>query len=329
MVRRRSGFTMIELVVVVAIISVLIALLLPSVQSAREAARRTQCTNNLVQLGIALENYESTNLVLPPGVVDRVGPVVETPTSYQFGWICQILPYFEQKNVYNHFNFSAGVYTLTNVTARTVTISVLLCPSDGRRSGWGNRAQNFGVGPPGATLMNLPDASTTAFAACHNDVEAPIDANNNGVFFLNSHVRLDEIEDGLAHTIFLGEKRTPGDELGWASGSRATLRNTGTPINETVLDPSDLTPFLTNLTGVEEPTNANEIVPVPDPAVPPAARAAQGPIPVGSFSSSHPLGSNFLFGNGSVRFLRTTINPRVFRLLGNRRDGEPIGDDQF
>jgi prepilin-type N-terminal cleavage/methylation domain-containing protein/prepilin-type processing-associated H-X9-DG protein len=329
MIRRRSGFTMIELVVVVAIISVLIALLLPAVQSTREAARRAQCSNNLTQLGIAIENYEATNLVLPPGVVDRVGPVVETPTSYQFGWICQILPYFEQKNVYNHLNFSAGVYATPNLTARAVTMNVLLCPSDGRRSGWGNRVQNFGVGPSNATLMNLPDAATTAYAACHNDVEAPIDANNNGVFFLNSHVRLDEIEDGLSHTIFVGEKRSPGDELGWASGSRATLRNTGTPINQTFLDLSDLTPFLTDLAGGERPTNAIEAVPAPDPVSPPAAPVAQGSIAVGGFSSSHQLGSNFLFGDGSVRFVRTTINARIFRLLGNRRDGEPIGDNQF
>jgi prepilin-type N-terminal cleavage/methylation domain-containing protein/prepilin-type processing-associated H-X9-DG protein len=329
MVRHRSGFTMIELVVVVAIISVLIALLLPAVQSAREAARRTQCTNNLTQLGIAIENYEATNLVLPPGVVDRVGPVVETPTSYQFGWICQILPYLEQKTVYKRLDFASGIYTTNNLTARSVTMYVLLCPSDGRRSGWGNRVQNFGVGPSNAALMSLPDPASTAYAACHNDVEAPIDANNNGVFFLNSRVRLDEIEDGLAHTIFLGEKTTPGDELGWASGTRATLRNTGTPINQTFLDPSNLTLFLADLAGVDRPANANENVPAPDPNSPPAAPVALGPIPVGGFGSSHPLGANFLFGDGSVHFLRTTMNARVFRLLGNRRDGEPIGDDRF
>ena len=89
-----SGFTLIELLVVIAIIAVLIALLLPAVQAAREAARRAQCVNNLMQLGIAMQNYESSHEMLPPGVVNLTGPILDQPKGYHFGWLVQILPYW-------------------------------------------------------------------------------------------------------------------------------------------------------------------------------------------------------------------------------------------
>jgi len=182
-------------------------------------------------------------------------------------------------------------------------------------------------------LSGIPDAAPTSYAACHHDVEAPIDTGNKGVFYLNSHVRSDEIEDGLSHTLFVGDKRARGDELGWASGTRATLRNTGTPINRTILDPADLTPFQISLS-----PNPN----FPDPNVPqmpadPAlaanpdqkpATVAQ-PITVGGYGSQHSDGANFLLGDGAVRFLRTSINTRVYQLLANRNDGVALGDDQF
>jgi prepilin-type N-terminal cleavage/methylation domain-containing protein/prepilin-type processing-associated H-X9-DG protein len=329
MIRRRPGFTMIELVVVVAIIAVLLALILPAVQSSREAARRTQCVNNLLQIGIAIENYEATNNVLPPGVIDTKGPVVEKVASYQFGWISRILPYFEQKNVYNHLDFRSGVYMPANLTARSVAMNVLLCPSDSRRSYGRNNFQNFGTGGASASIPGFIDAASTAYAACHNDVEAPIDVGNTGVFFLNRHIRLDDIEDGLAHTIFVGEKRTVGDELGWASGTRATLRNTGTPINQTFLDPSDLSSFQEELAQLERPAGPVDAKPDPTPDQPPPAPASREPVAVGGFGSHHPGGSNFLFGDGSVHYLRTNINERIYRLLGGRADGNPIGDDQF
>lgn len=321
MLRRRPGFTMIELMVVVAIIAILISLLLPAVQAAREAARRTQCSNNLIQLGIALQSYEASHQVLPPGAINPSGPIVESPSSYQFNWITQILPHFEQRNVYNHLNFQVGIYQINNMTARAMSLSMLLCPSEG----FGRRPfSSFG------SSSGALDPALTSYAACHNDVEAPIDLKNTGVFFLNSHVRLDEIEDGLSHTIFVGEKRPPGDELGWASGTRATLRNTGTQLNRTRFEPIDLTPFVTTVAGEPLPDVPGMSEPPPSPAPgAPVSPPPSGPIAVGGFSSSHPTGSNFLFGDGSVRFLKTTISERVYRLLGNRADDQPIGDDEF
>jgi prepilin-type N-terminal cleavage/methylation domain-containing protein/prepilin-type processing-associated H-X9-DG protein len=307
--RRRRGFTLIELVAVILIIAVLIALLLPAVQSAREDARRIQCVNNLTQIGIALESYEATYQVLPPGSINARGPIIESLSEYQYSWITQILPYFDQKAVSRHLDFNQGIYQPANETARAVMLSVLICPTDHQRPSISRRA---GSGVT-SLLPGVLEITTSSYAACHNDVEAPIDTTNHGVFFLNSRVRSDEIEDGLSHTIFVGEKRTPGDELGWASGTRATLRNTGTPINQTRLDPLDLVILLPD-------------VPVSDPrkvAEPPA------PLTVGGFGSFHSNGSNFLFGDGSVRYVRTAVNPVVYRLLGNRDDGQIVGDKDF
>ena len=180
--KRRRAFTLIELLIVIAIIAVLIALLLPAIQSAREQARRTQCLNNLLQLGLALGNYASTHSVLPPGVVNATGPITNVPGGYHHGWTVQILPFLGQSNIYNHINIRESVYADSNLTVRGVHVSTFICPSDGR---------------PGPT----------SYAGCHHDVEAAIAADNHGVLYLNSHVRFDEITDGIAQTILLGEMR--------------------------------------------------------------------------------------------------------------------------
>ncbi len=105
---RARGFTLIELLVVIAIIAVLIALLLPAVQAAREAARRCQCVNNLMQIGIAAKNYENAFESLPSGVVNPTGPIVDAPTGYHFNWITQLLPYLDARPVYRRLDFNAG-----------------------------------------------------------------------------------------------------------------------------------------------------------------------------------------------------------------------------
>ena len=173
---------------VIAIISVLIALLLPAVQSAREAARRSQCCNNLMQMGLALQSYESAHEVLPPGVVNLTGPVLDQPKGYGFGWMTQVLPYFEMKNVYNHFNLKVGLYEPHNSTTRTNLVRSFLCPSDGGPARDGNRN------------------AMSNYAGVHHDVEAPIAADNHGVLFLNSAVRYEDVTDGTSMTIFVGEK---------------------------------------------------------------------------------------------------------------------------
>ncbi len=175
--RPSQAFTLIELLVVMAIIGVLIALLLPAVQASREAARRVQCTNNLMQMGLALNNYESAYDVFPPGVVNPTGPIANTPQGYHASWIAQLLPYVDQRSTFNHINFNFGMYDKANLTVRAVSLRVLICPSD-----------------PGAS--NAVDVTASSLAGNHHHTEAPIDVTNTGVLFLNSRIRTEDIEDG-------------------------------------------------------------------------------------------------------------------------------------
>ncbi|MGP0065205.1 MAG: DUF1559 domain-containing protein [Isosphaeraceae bacterium] len=283
---RLRGFTLIELLVVIAIIAVLVALLLPAVQSAREAARRAQCVNNLMQIGIALQNYESAHEVFPPGVVNETGPVLDQPKGYHFGVLVRILPYCDMRNIYNHFNMKVGVYEPHNVTTRSVLVRSFLCPSDNGI----NRTPN--------------DLALTNYVGCHNDREAPIDVTNNGCFFLNKALRYEDIPDGLSQTIFFGEKLNDGTGQGWASGTRASLRNFGTGINQWPNVPGAVrSDFMDN--------------------APADSKASEPGTPgfVGGFASRHPGGANFSLGDGSVRFLRSS-GGGGYRLLANRADGE-------
>ena len=293
--RRRRAFTLIELLIVVGIIAVLIALLLPAIQAAREQARRTQCVNNLLQLGLAMGNYASTHSVLPPGVVNDTGPILNVPHGYHHGWAVQILPFIGQNNIYNRFNIQESVYAASNMTARNVHIGTFLCPSDGR---------------PGPL----------SYAGCHHDVEAPIAVDNHGVLYLNSHVGFDDITDGTTQTILLGELRQNGGSpsLGWASGTNSTLRNTGHPLN----DPSSLAAVFQNS---PELSDAEKFAAI-------TQMAEEGAVTVGfvgGFASQHPQGANFAFCDGAVRYVKNSIDRRVFQLLGHRADGEPISDDAF
>ncbi len=306
---RPSAFTLIELLVVIAIIAVLIALLLPAVQSAREAARRAQCANNLVQLGIALQNYEASHERLPPGVVNNTGPVLDQPKGYHFGWMTQILPYCEQKNVYNHLNFKLGLYETQNLTSRDLLVDVFLCPSD---------VASTRRGPTGLAM--------SSYAGCHNDVEAPIDVNNTGVLFLNSSVRYEDITDGMSLTIFVSEKMNDGLDQGWASGTRATLRNTGSRLAVHGGRGAG-GKVLFNVVDDDEVGNTQTKPRGPVYAVPVAEQ--DSPAFVGGFGSRHPGGQNVLLGDGSVRLLRTSMGGLIGRRLANRADGELISSDQY
>jgi prepilin-type N-terminal cleavage/methylation domain-containing protein/prepilin-type processing-associated H-X9-DG protein len=293
----RDGFTLIELLVVVAIIAVLIAPLLPAVQSCREAARRVYCVNNLVQISVALLNYESTHETFPPGVVNLSGPVASRPAGYHQGWLTQILPFIEQANAYKRIDFRTGVYDPANATVRAHLISTLLCPSD-----LGNRlvaVRALGVAP-------------SSYAACHHHRTRPIDANNTGVFYLNSHTRIEDIYDGTSNTILVGEKLLETGDLGWMSGTRATLRNTGLPPNA---NPA-------GTFGVIPPVDKDDGDPAAGPSPDPA-------LWVGGYASRHPGGANFIFGDGSVKFIKSTITPAVFHRIGHRADGEVVSSDEF
>jgi prepilin-type N-terminal cleavage/methylation domain-containing protein len=334
---RRHAFTLVELLVVIAIIGILVAMLLPAIQAAREAARRSACSNKMMQFGMAIHGYESAHGVLPPGVTNPTGPIRNQPVGQHISWIVHLLPYMEENVVYRHIDLEAGAYDPKNKDVRELSVAGLICPSDSIE----------GASP-----------AVTSYAGCHHDVEAPIDADNHGVLFLNSRLRMKDISDGAKYTIFAGEKlfeqKVP--DLGWMSGTRATLRNTGTPLNDTgPAARSKLAPLLIPKPGsLGELTFAPNATPTSPPQAPeepqvdekqadqkgtaeaqpeveaktkPAAAAAQAagdPLYyVGGFGSQHSGGVVlFVFGDGSVQVLAETIAPELLKQLGHRADGK-------
>jgi prepilin-type N-terminal cleavage/methylation domain-containing protein len=327
-----TGFTLVELLVVIAVIAILCMLLLPAVSSVRRMARRAQCTNNVVQLIVGVQSYEQAHEVYPPGTINDTGPIQDIPLGYHHSWLVQLLPYIEQQVVYRHVDRSVSVYHENNDPVRHARLDSYKCPSfsEPTKLPWSN------------------------YAGVHHDVEAPIDADNHGVFYLNSRTRYDDISDGLARTLFIGEKLIDGSaDLGWLSGTRATLRNTGTPMNETgpdapgrylplVLDGdavAENSPSEPDEAGPSEGTPAEEVAAgglTPDagdantaspPDTAPDANGVASPLYVGGFGSEHRNGANFAFGNGTVRFLSEDIDQKAYEQMGHRADGQlPIAE---
>lgn len=277
----QRAFTLVELLVVIAIIGVLVGLLLPAVQAAREAARRCMCSNNIGQLGLGMHHYEYNHEHLPSGVINDTGPIQNQAVGQHISWAVNILPYVEQSTIYRNINQKLGAYAPENEEARVVRIAFFLCPSDSFQHG-------------NKDLDNTSQESS--YAGCYHSVETPIDSDNNGLLFLNSRMRYNQILDGSSNTILLGEKIALENDLGWMSGTRATLRNTGAftlpkPTRRGVL--------------MQEDTS--------DPTI------------VGGFGSFHTGGGNFVFADGSVRFLSESIDMELYQNLGNRNDGAMIG----
>ena len=329
--RRRPGFTLIELLVVIAIIAILIALLLPAVQQAREAARRASCKNNLMQIGVALQNYEMAHRCLPSGTIDKTGPIKSTPQGYHMSWMVQVLPFIDEGNVFRHIDFGKSIYAKENIDARAQPLELLRCPS----SILAPTVTRQPVAPPPGTPGSPPRGEiekeavavlvgTTGYAGVHHDgflvapapnagpkapktyKDGPIDVDQNGVLFLNSSVTYQQIPDGSSHTLFVGETRQTAGGLGWASGTRSTLRNGATMINQSGNLPA-------GFRGRQTPATAVQI-------------DLKNPQAVGGFGSFHSGGAQFLFGDTSVRFINENINPQAYRNLCNRRDGALVSN---
>ena len=344
--RRARGFTLIELLVVIAIIAVLIALLLPAVQSAREAARRAQCINNLKQIGLALHNYSDTVGSFPPGGISDTGWV-----GTWWSWPSFILPQMEQGPLYNSINFSlqnmnqpSGNATADpQYTVWKSVISGYLCPSDPtiktgvvENLSWLTQGGNWSLIGTNYTAAvtcyvgNWGDMKTgnTTFDL-YSGESAPgvgpnwgCGGNFRGIFGDCSNGRstsLREITDGTSNTILAGESSpNMNGALAWVNGdgvwaSTVIPLNWKTELKDGQIDRTDGTTC--NLGQLNNFTQAlhcwrNQTVNY-------------------GFKSYHPGGANFVFCDGSVRFLKQTISPRVYNALGTKNAGEVISSDSY
>lgn len=296
--RRGSGFTLIELLVVIAIIAVLVALLLPAVQQAREAARRTQCKNNLKQIGVALQNYHGSRNTFPPGYVstfDSSG----NDTGPGWGWGAMILPEMEQTALQNGISFTQPIEAPANAAPCVVSLPAHLCPSDTVRSPW-SAVMRDSAGNPTSTICQVAAAN---YIGVFGVREPGIDGE--GIFFRNSFIGIRNITDGTSTTMQVGERSQRWCEATWVGAVTGAqlFPPTGSPA----------VPFIENASGMilghtfEGPPNSPGLE-------------------CNDFSSLHAGGAHFLFADGHVQFISTSMDKLVFRALSTRAGGEPIGD---
>ena len=364
--RAPSGFTLIELLVVIAIIAVLIALLLPAVQAAREAARRSQCINNLKQIGLACYNYESAQGSYPMGNVTVPYMTAESPKlcdgKYQrtYSAFCFILPYMEQGASYNSYNFS-----ITNLPAPGTTVSAqntaghqriasYVCPSDSpadpdppgdvevnQGSYAMSRGQEENIYLNWALTSNTPDTTAPYANTCNW-------GGGDGMFGPEGSVKVADVIDGTSNTFLLGEmSRFPSEPPG--NNPYNFMNYTGAFQGPPFGAPKGASTW----PGDTRPTTGAFVIPKLNS--PPDktgvlisacfANAAQPPdwfqkntatgflacqqLGQWAFRSNHPGGANFAMADGSVRFVKNAIAYNIYRALGTRAGGEIVSADSL
>lgn len=338
---RSGGFTLVELLVVIAIIGVLVALLLPAVQAAREAARRSSCTNNLRQLGLAAHNFESANKTFP------LGRTLVLPSSTlkntQWGHLSRILPYVEGSAIHSLIDYSKAPNNQEVVKSK---IPFFICPTDpedrvngtycaatGGQLDWGRSSyRGNGGNMPGVTPA--PDAST------------PVPPElNNGIFVTNVLVKTSHITDGLSNTAMYSEKvRGDGDlssvevASDWFKipGSGASADAIYTSCSAVV--PGNQTTQATQFPcggrnwthGDYSPTRYNHIMPPNGNSCSQAAGTFNA-TPVNeeggahTASSQHNGGVNVTMADASTRYVSDGVDPLVWRAMGSRDGDETVG----
>jgi prepilin-type N-terminal cleavage/methylation domain-containing protein/prepilin-type processing-associated H-X9-DG protein len=318
---RRSAFTLIELLVVIAIIGVLIALLLPAVQSAREAARRAQCLNNLKQLGIALHTYHDANGTFP------LGRTIPFDTSYSA--IARILPFVEQTTVADALNFDLAWSGLANQTGTMTNLQLLLCPSDTAELPAGWAGTNY-RGNEGTSVVMWHGASDPS------NVNAGMPAPN-GMFFSSIGLKAADIRDGLSQTAAFSEH-----VLGDFDNTRATREaDTFWPqtypadADEAVrlcrdMNWSDLQYQRVSDVGAPWIYGYHSTTSYWHSGPPNSVSCMFPPSRIMTVANSrHPGGVNVGMADGSVRFVKETVNLETWRALGSRNGGEVISADAF
>jgi prepilin-type N-terminal cleavage/methylation domain-containing protein/prepilin-type processing-associated H-X9-DG protein len=313
--RPTRGFTLIELLVVIAIIAVLVGLLLPAVQAAREAARRAQCTNNLKQIGLAMHGYHSTVGVFPPGYLSATPNNSSDPEAPELGpgwaWGTLLLGQLEQSALYNAANFSLPITHGACQTVRTAGLRVFLCPSS---VGTGAAIFKSGSPPPGAVVPT--DVSPGQYVASAGQFEvADSPANNNGIFYRNSRIGMQDITDGSSLTLMVGERSRNIADSTWVGAIPGAQVCTKPTWRVQDCEPSNV--MVLGHTGPSP--GGQQWVDTPN------YKGAGAD----DFWSLHPGGCEFLFCDGSVRFLKESINPRIFSQLSTRAGGEVVSAEQF
>jgi prepilin-type N-terminal cleavage/methylation domain-containing protein/prepilin-type processing-associated H-X9-DG protein len=307
MVSKRPGFTLVELLVVIAIIGILIALLLPAIQAARESSRRSQCSNNLKQLGVAMHNYELAHKRLPPGArYKSSGP--GRGSIFLF-----LLPYLEETALAGSINLNSANLdhdvgpSAANIASKNV--ATFLCPSDGLEPLYkeqGIATHNYAASRGPTAVYSNPGCSCTLPAAWTALALAPLDDPNNfaGPFTrVGSMAKLSQITDGLSKTIFFGEVR-PGCSEHVSSGWAYTNNGNGYC---TTLIPINYDSCTQNATDLcKSPCNWNTEV---------------------GFRSAHSGGAQFLLGDGSVHFVLDSIEHQIYQYLGAKNDGFAISNN--
>ena len=331
----RPGFTLIELLVVIAIIAILIALLLPAVQQAREAARRSQCKNNLKQIGVAMHNYHEVFGMFPIGVHHtRVG----TGNGWGFSWWVPILPYIDQASIYSelshegqHCGYTGGAPcgTANGTAVEKINIATMLCPSSpmdaSKDTGGGHvttRPQYIGIaGAADGNGFNNPKHNDFPCCDCCSSVGGNTYGGwwaNGGVLMPIKTIGIQYITDGSTNTIMVGEcsdfaSDNNGKPVqinsnhGWLMGTNSNSETGGAR--------------KFNLTTINYPPNAVKEV---GGYMLPGVGNNQGPN--NGIYSAHAGGAHVLLADGSTHFLSDNIDMYTFRLLATRDDAETIGE---
>ncbi|HUT95035.1 MAG TPA: DUF1559 domain-containing protein [Thermoguttaceae bacterium] len=340
----RKAFTLVELLVVIAIIGILIALLLPAVQAAREAARRSQCTNNLKQLALAAHNYHGVHKCFPANCYRSVGyPAAWCPFWEGFSAHTMLLPFMEQQAVYDvvkaRMNDTvtplSGWNAADFATIRATKISALLCPSDSTK---------FAVTQQGNCNYPVSAGTNTGY-----DGNAGVPALNltraNGIFLRGyGEVRIADIKDGTTNTILMGEFRLGDNDGGKYSPGDIVRAVPLTPLVDHMPSEAQLGAYgvqceagIANhhshagrewISGTLGHTVFNTIAP-PNWKFPTCHDCAgcgwtdsDGVHPARSF---HPGGANHALADGSVRFISETVDTKTYQYLGTRAEGETVG----
>lgn len=293
---RRQAFSVIELLAVIAIIGILISLLLPAVQQAREAARRTLCKNNLRQIGLALQNYHDRYRVFPPGYVSTVDTLGKD-NGNGWGWASLSLAEIDQAPLAALISFTLPIEDAANATPRVAIIRTHLCPSDAPTLTW-NAVQRDNLGNPTATICAVTSSSYIGVSGI-----ADPGSNGDGIFYRNSSIGLRDIRDGAASTIQVGERASlfgPATWTGAVTGTRL-FPPAGSPAAPVI---SEAPGMILGHTFEGPPNSLN--------------------LKCNNFSSAHIDGGHFLFADGHVYFVNAFIDTTLFRALSTRSGEESI-----